>query len=31
MIKDDCLTIEEYKNIIDAVGWKKPSERLLKK
>ncbi len=30
MVLDDELTIQEYNMILDSVGWKKPSERLLK-
>ena len=29
MIKFNELTIQEYKEILDSVGWKMPSERLL--
>lgn len=29
MIIDDNLTVEEYNNILNIIGWKKPSERLL--
>lgn len=29
MIKFNELTIREYKEILDSVGWKMPSERLL--
>lgn len=30
MIIDDSLSINEYKTILDLVGWKKASDRLLK-
>lgn len=30
MIIDDSLSISEYKNILDLVGWKRASDRLLK-
>ena len=31
MIEYNKLTIDEYKNILNTVGWKIPSERLLKR
>ena len=30
MIELNTLTVEEYYKLLDALGWKKPSERLLK-
>ena len=30
MIEMNTLTIDEYYSLLDALGWKKPSERLLK-
>lgn len=30
MIIDDSLSVDEYKTIIDSVGWKKASNRLLR-
>lgn len=30
MILDDSLTLEEYKELIELLGWKKSSDRLIK-